>query len=143
MSLDPLSPDNTLPENSHVAKWCSTCEDGMGKIGLSLKIRKQEEIDKGEPGYDLAHKMKEKGFVNITVREFKVSAQPSNPLLDSTKSHCSLKTVVLCRFSSITLLAAAAQSLTSPSLPSNRYPSAPGPAKSPPKNAAPSSSSPC
>ncbi|KAG8530150.1 uncharacterized protein KY384_005633 [Bacidia gigantensis] len=57
MSLDPLSA-TPLPADSAVKKWCDTCEDGMQKIGLSLKLRSlEEQKENGGIGYDLRAKL--------------------------------------------------------------------------------------
>ena len=76
MDLHPYTDDNSLPEDSAVAKWCTMCEEGIQKLGLTLRIT----------GHDLADKMRQAGFVNVRVQQFKIpiGVWPADPKMRET-----------------------------------------------------------
>ena len=53
--------DNSVPQDSYIQKWTANQEEGIAKLGLSLRIS----------GEFLKSKMEASGFVNVTVRTFK------------------------------------------------------------------------
>ncbi len=59
-------PENTLPENSWIKSWREEVEKAFRKAGCEMRIS----------GEELAGHMKEAGFVNVTVKEFKWPMTP-------------------------------------------------------------------
>jgi hypothetical protein len=57
-----LSDDNTLPPNSAIEQWCSLLASGALSGGIQLRLKPTE----------LEAAMKEAGFVDVTVKEFKL-----------------------------------------------------------------------
>jgi len=57
-----LSDDNTLPQNSAIEQWCSLLASGALSGGIQLRLKPTE----------LETAMKEAGFVDVTVHEFKL-----------------------------------------------------------------------
>lgn len=57
-----LSDDDTLPPNSAIEQWCSLLVSGALSGGIQLRIKPAE----------LETAMKEAGFVDVTVQEFKL-----------------------------------------------------------------------
>ena len=76
MDLNLHSDDSSIPTDSYAVKWCETCEDGMQKIGNSLR----------QPHHDLPGKLRAAGFVNVEVKEFKIpiGTWPADPKLRET-----------------------------------------------------------
>ena len=62
LSVGVKSDDNTLSEGSHIRKWCDNEEAAWNKIGLSVNLT----------GEQVKGWMEKAGFVNVTVREFKL-----------------------------------------------------------------------
>ncbi|KAL8687197.1 MAG: hypothetical protein Q9218_006561 [Villophora microphyllina] len=54
--------DGTLPESSAISQWCRNQEEAAGKVGMSLRCT----------GEAMAGQMREAGFVDITIKEFKL-----------------------------------------------------------------------
>ncbi|KAL9102405.1 MAG: hypothetical protein Q9163_002450 [Psora crenata] len=76
MDFNVLTDDDSLPPSSYMKQWATHCEEGMQKIGLSLRIT----------GDDLASKMSAAGFRNVTVQQFKVpiGVWPADPKMRET-----------------------------------------------------------
>ncbi|KAI4192420.1 MAG: hypothetical protein LQ350_008656, partial [Teloschistes chrysophthalmus] len=54
--------DGSLPEGSAIGAWCRNQEEAAGKVGMSLRCT----------GDGMAGQMREAGFVDVTIREFKL-----------------------------------------------------------------------
>lgn len=76
MDLQILTDDDSLPKDSYVKKWCENCEEGMQKMGNTLRIT----------GHQLAEKMRKAGFINVTVQQFKIpiGTWPADPKMRET-----------------------------------------------------------
>lgn len=68
-----LSDDNTLPPNSAIEQWCSLLVGGALSGGINLRLQPAA----------LENAMKEAGFVDVTVQEFKlpIGLWPAEPRL--------------------------------------------------------------
>lgn len=62
LSVGVQSDDGTLPEDSHIRRWCNNEEAAWNKIGLTVNLT----------GEEVKRWMEKAGFVNVEVREFKL-----------------------------------------------------------------------
>lgn len=76
LSVDVKSDDNSLPEDGYIRNWCLNEEEAWKKIGLSVVLT----------GEQLRSWMEKAGFVNVTIRNFKIpiGQWPADPLLRET-----------------------------------------------------------
>lgn len=76
LSVDVKSDDGSLSEDSYIRKWCLNEEEAWKKIGLSVVLT----------GEQLQSWMENAGFVNVTIRTFKIpiGQWPADPILRET-----------------------------------------------------------
>lgn len=66
LAVDARTDDNSLPEGIYIREWCANQEAAAQKAGLGLLIS----------GGVLEKQLKEAGFENTVVREFKIPVSP-------------------------------------------------------------------
>ena len=76
LSVDTQSDDGTLAADSHIRQWCEMEEEAWNKIGLTVKLT----------GEQIKSWMEKAGFVNVTVRPFKIpiGTWPADPKMRET-----------------------------------------------------------
>lgn len=73
LSVGVLSDDGSLPDDSHVRRWCRNEDAAWNKIGLTVNLTGQE----------VKTWMERAGFVNIIIQQFKlpIGMWPADPSL--------------------------------------------------------------